>query len=221
MRVSLFIRRDFHTILPYCGTLSIKKKLLQHLALVVQDDEMNTLGVLIPSDILLRPHNLVIDCLTPKPALSPDCKVSEALQIMEREAMEVLPVYQNERFEGLVFRNDLLKCLTEEKKELETKVIERTNEIERQNRLLQQISWMQSHETRQPLATLLGLINIIDKSSLTEDNRRIVAMLEKAARELDEVIRNTVIKANSADEKLEQNPDPLKPSASSTCDLSD
>jgi light-regulated signal transduction histidine kinase (bacteriophytochrome) len=123
--------------------------------------------------------------------------VAETLQIMERELTEVLPVYKVERFEGLVFKNDLLKFVTERKKELEIRIAERTNEIEKQNELLKENSWMQSHKTRQPLATILGLVNIIDKSSLTESNLEIIGMLEKIAQEIDEVIRTTVIKANS------------------------
>lgn len=198
MTISSFIRRDFLTIQAFSGTQSIKKNLIHYSALVVQDEDLNTLGVLTPLDIIQRPHNLVIDCLTVKPALSSECMVSEALQIMEREQTEVLPVYKLELFEGLIFKNDLLKFVTERKRELEIKIAERTNEIEKQNELLRQISWMQSHQTRQPVATILGLVNIVDKSSLTEDNLEIIGLLEKTAQELDEVIRSTVIKANSA-----------------------
>jgi PAS domain S-box-containing protein len=70
-------------------------------------------------------------------------------------------------------------------------------QIEMQTEILQQISWMQSHQTRQPVATILGLINILEKSSLSDDNRKIVAMLEDTALKLDDVIRDTVIRANS------------------------
>jgi len=70
-------------------------------------------------------------------------------------------------------------------------------QIDMQAQILQQISWIQSHQTRQPVATILGLINILDKSSMTEDNQKIIGMLEQTAHKLDDVIRETVIKANS------------------------
>jgi len=47
------------------------------------------------------------------------------------------------------------------------------------------------------VATILGLINILDKKTLTDDNREIVALLEKTIVKLDEVIRETIVKANS------------------------
>ena len=67
---------------------------------------------------------------------------------------------------------------------------------ERQANILNDIAWSQSHETRQPLATLLGLINILDKASLTHENKEIIGMLEKTANKLEDVIRQNVIRAN-------------------------
>ncbi|MFZ6010989.1 MAG: CBS domain-containing protein [Bacteroidota bacterium] len=207
MMVSFFVRRDFLTIHAYSGTQAVKSSLLKHSALVVQDEDMNTLGVLTLTDILHRQHNLVIDCLTAKPSISPDCDVETTLQVMEREQAEVLPVYRQEQFLGLVFKQDLIKFITEQKKELETQVAERTRDIERQNELLRQISWMQSHQTRQPVATILGLINIIDRSTLTENNLEIIGLLEKTTEKLDTVIRTTVIKASSGSDRAS----PLSP----------
>jgi signal transduction histidine kinase len=67
---------------------------------------------------------------------------------------------------------------------------------ERQANILNHIAWSQSHETRQPLATLLGLINILDKTSLSEDNKKIIGLLEETAHKLELVIRQNVIRAN-------------------------
>lgn len=116
---------------------------------------------------------------------------------MEREQAEVLLVKQHNRIEGLVFKIDLLYFNNRQKKELEAKVAERTRENERQNELLRQISWTQSHETRQPVATIPGLINIFDKSSLTKENLEIMGLLEETVNKLDKIIRETVVQANS------------------------
>lgn len=67
---------------------------------------------------------------------------------------------------------------------------------EHQANILNEIAWSQSHETRQPLATLLGLINILDKKSLTDDNKQIVALLEETASKLESIISQNVIRAN-------------------------
>jgi PAS domain S-box-containing protein len=334
MNISFFIRRDFQTIQAYEGIRAIKDNLIQQAALVVQDEDQNHIGILTPLDIIQHPHNLVIDCITTKPVLSLPGTVDEALQIMQSEQSEVLPVYNGGRFEGLIFKNDLLEFVKTKRRELEKEVAEQVKEIkaihaqletsrhilqaifdstqsyillvdpeyriiffnkraqegsrelygremmlgdsileyksdvdemdlrsfeenftkaiassrtvveereifypnmtsswlrseytpvydrgvligvalrsvditdrkhyelqiEMQTEVLQEISWIQSHQTRQPVATILGLINILEKSSLTEDNRKIVSMLEETAHKLDDVIRETVIKANS------------------------
>lgn len=67
---------------------------------------------------------------------------------------------------------------------------------EKRAQLLDYIAWVQSHETLQPLASLLGLINILDKKSLTEENAKIVNMMEETALKLEGIIRQTVVKAN-------------------------
>ena len=90
----------------------------------------------------------------------------------------------------------------------ERKVMENRNE--QQTSILNQIAWSQSHETRQPLATLLGLINILDKDSLTDENKKIIALLESTARKLEDVIRKNVLWANTgatSDDNAHRAPD--------------
>ncbi|MEO7992212.1 MAG: histidine kinase dimerization/phospho-acceptor domain-containing protein [Chryseolinea sp.] len=73
----------------------------------------------------------------------------------------------------------------------------REKQIKKQNEQLRKILWIQSHRTRQPVASILGLIHILDKKSLTEDNQKIFQMLQVEADKLDNVIRETVIRTNS------------------------
>jgi PAS domain S-box-containing protein len=284
-------------------------------------------------DIIQRPHNLVIDCISPKSVLYAECDLETALQIMQKEQTDVLPVYNKDRFEGLLFKSDILEFLMAQNTELENKVQERTellrkstenikaseqvlkalfnstqsviflvsseyeilffnkkaydnslilhqkeikigdniidyitdtenniyksfrseferalndeyvivekeikyteessiwfkteyfpvyendrtigvaiiitdiNEkkkyelrIRKQNEMLQEIAWIQSHKNRQPIATILGLMSLIQKSELTESNKEIFEMLESKTRELDQIIHEIVSKTNS------------------------
>lgn len=74
-------------------------------------------------------------------------------------------------------------------------------EFERQNdqrlKQLDQIAWSQSHETRQPVATILGLINILDRDSLTTENMEIIKLLKETTEKLDEIIHRNVFMASS------------------------
>lgn len=99
---------------------------------------------------------------------------------------EYTPVYDQGKIMGVALR---IADVSERK--------QKEQKIEQQNEQLRKISWIQSHQTRQPIATILGLIYIMDKKSLTDDNLKITEMLEAEVDKLDAVIRNTVFRANS------------------------
>ena len=66
-------------------------------------------------------------------------------------------------------------------------------EITAQNESLLNIAYIQSHEYRRPVASILGLINVI-KQDEYEFNKESLTMMENAVNELDEKI-NRVVKA--------------------------
>jgi len=101
---------------------------------------------------------------------------------------EFTPVYDHGNIVGVALR---IVDVTERKK--------REQKIAAQNEQLQKISWEQSHLTRQPVATMLGLIHILDKTTLSEDNLRIVELMKKEVDKLDVIIHDMVMKANSCD----------------------
>lgn len=62
--------------------------------------------------------------------------------------------------------------------------------IEKQNDQLRQIAWIQSHEVRSPVATILGLTQLFNKEDVADpENCNIINMVEEAASNLDNVIR--------------------------------
>lgn len=62
--------------------------------------------------------------------------------------------------------------------------------IEHQNEQLTQIAWIQSHEVRHPVASILGLIKLFNRDDKNDaDNVEILDKVEEAAMELDKVIR--------------------------------
>lgn len=64
-------------------------------------------------------------------------------------------------------------------------------EIEAQNESLKEIARMQSHDIRQPLTSIMGLINTIKDDDYTVEKERIL-MLEEAANDLDTKIHAIV-----------------------------
>lgn len=65
--------------------------------------------------------------------------------------------------------------------------------IKEQNERFSEISWFHSHKVRAPVATILGLINIIEMEK--KFNYNYVELLKKAANDLDNVIKEIVLKS--------------------------
>ncbi|MGV8877753.1 MAG: PAS domain S-box protein [Sphingobacteriaceae bacterium] len=74
--------------------------------------------------------------------------------------------------------------------------------IEAQNEKLKEISWMQSHIIRAPLARIMGLVPLIsDLDEIPAETREMMDYLMQSANELDEVIREITLKTELIDPK--------------------
>lgn len=71
-------------------------------------------------------------------------------------------------------------------------------EVEKQNKKLMEIAWLQSHEVRGPLSTLMGLMALFNTQNPADpENVNILQMMEITAQKLDEVVQSIVAKANN------------------------
>lgn len=61
--------------------------------------------------------------------------------------------------------------------------------IEAQNKKLQEISWMQSHKMRSPVATIMGLVQLLKPEKLDSDTAQIISNILAATQKLDEAIK--------------------------------
>jgi len=86
-------------------------------------------------------------------------------------------------------QNRLQHALIEKHKSLEDAL----NNIAQKNAMLREVTWMQSHEFRGPLARMLGLIHVLqdyDKFSQVKMTReQVVEEIKLAAEELDRLVR--------------------------------
>jgi PAS domain S-box-containing protein len=87
-----------------------------------------------------------------------------------------------------------------------TDVTERLNyiqAIETQNEKLREISWVQSHLVRAPLAKIMALIPLFkDTKSDNEQQEQLLEYLKSSANELDGVIKNITDKAQKGDHPI-------------------
>ncbi len=68
--------------------------------------------------------------------------------------------------------------------------------VEEQNKTFREISWMQSHLVRAPLARIMGLIPLLNASADKKDQAEIINYIALSTTELDEVVRKISKKSN-------------------------
>lgn len=70
-----------------------------------------------------------------------------------------------------------------------TDELKKVSRIEHQNRRLKEIAWLQSHKMRAPVASMLGLVQLINKDELgSEENRLLLEYIEEALGNMDAII---------------------------------
>ena len=68
--------------------------------------------------------------------------------------------------------------------------------VEKQNKQLQEISWIQSHVVRAPLTRMMGLINVLELMSQDEATKhKVLKHIMESAHEVDDIIRDIVKKS--------------------------
>jgi len=132
MKIENFVKRDFFVASPFAGVADLKKHLFKKNAVVIIEDE-HFFGVLTPYDIIKKPYTLAIDCLSAKTELITENTLEYVLLTMKHENTEVLPVFKDEKFYGLIFKNDIVDHLNEQNSNLQTKVEQQTKILALQN----------------------------------------------------------------------------------------
>jgi PAS domain S-box-containing protein len=127
-------------------------------------------------------------------------KQKTAEQDLLRTNQELI-VFQNQLKQNIEELYASQSKIEEQKQHLEQEVNERKQAEEKilaQNEILREIAWHQSHTIRRPVATILGLINLINKEeNATEaEKKQYLNYLLETTQELDSVIHTIVEKTN-------------------------
>ncbi|HEX8040461.1 MAG TPA: two-component regulator propeller domain-containing protein [Chryseosolibacter sp.] len=84
---------------------------------------------------------------------------------------------------------------------LEMLVKQRTAELENKNKALEEYAFINAHKLRSPVASILGLLNLLSKTDLKGDSRVIREHLQRSAEKLDAVVRSITEAIEKADKK--------------------
>lgn len=111
----------------------------------------------------------------------------EAFSIVRQRESDGRQIYEELSFnpihdlhENVIGVNCFLRDITEQQEHLQR--------IEKQNKRLREIAWIQSHLVRAPVASIMGLAQLCNLDD--SPNAEIIPMLKKSAEELDKVIMN-------------------------------
>ncbi len=77
---------------------------------------------------------------------------------------------------------------------LESLVKERTHELEKKNVALEEYAFINAHNLRAPVASILGLINLMSRIDHDDESKKLVEHLGTSASKLDEVV-NSITRA--------------------------
>jgi len=116
----------------------------------------------------------------------------------------VTPVYENKRINGA--------CITGRDVTLRKLYLKN---LEDQNKTFREISWMQSHLVRAPIARLMGLIPLFKAATDDQERAELADYCNTSILELDEIVKNISQKSNAI---LEKYPAPETEGSDSTKD---
>lgn len=174
MIIRTLIQRDYVTVGPYAGTHTVKSAVIDRSAVVVMENG-TVYGILTATDLLARPHNLVIDCITPKPTVSPTHSINEALDVMRESKFRILPVCENGAFVGLISYDDLIEFLS--------KI------IDEQKTIVQSIA----HDLKNPINSIMGLSSLLRNNLIKEENIELLDYTDKACQYASEIINDLLL----------------------------
>jgi ligand-binding sensor domain-containing protein len=120
-------------------------------------------------------------------------KLLEDKRILEEKVTErTLEIQQ--QAEEIQAQNEEIQSQAEEiqgiNDNLEELVKARTAELIKKNKAAEESAFIIAHELRAPVASLLGLINLISKCELNDEAKTVVTHMEDSAEKLEVVVRN-------------------------------
>ncbi len=128
------------------------------------------IGYITSKDLISRPYNLVVDCLSEKPNLSADLKIKDALKIMEDACTDILLVYEGSIFIGILDKGDIAHHLAD--------MLE-VNHVNLQGVV---------HDLKSPISNMMGILHILEQSLENPGDTELLIFAKKACRTASDLI---------------------------------
>lgn len=186
MSIAALVRKDNPKISPYSGVASIKKDLTLHSALIVEESGIYY-GILTATDLVNKPYNLVIDCISHVTTIEANTALSQAILIMKQENTEILQVFENKKFIGIIHKNDILDRLSKKsKKFIESEKDKQSKLDEDKNHFFHSVI----HDLKSPVENIYSLIAILQKNKKDIPDEKILEYVSVSCNNAKNIINN-------------------------------
>lgn len=183
MYIETLVRKNSPTTSPYAGVASVKKDLMLHSVLIVEEFGIYY-GILTVNDLVNKPHNLVIDCISHGSIIEAEAELSQAISIMKQENTEVLQVFENKKFIGIIHRSDILNHLS--KKDCQTSECQKVNHQDVTNHFFHSII----HDLKSPVENISSLVEILQKNKESIKDKKILDYIKVSCNNAKSMISN-------------------------------
>lgn len=183
MSISSFVRSDYATINAYEGISIARRSESIDKGIVVLDED-EPIGVLTPSDLARKQHQIIIDCLSAKPTVRKTDKIADVLELMEHSGHNILMVYDNDKFAGTISQSDILNHL-------------HTN-FKRQKLTLQSAA----HDLQSPIASIKMLGDMLQNNLKLAENKELVDYLNQSCDFAQKIIEDILVTEQAIEEPM-------------------
>jgi predicted transcriptional regulator len=153
MKISPLIDTDYRSIDIEEEILEVSERLKEVRYLVPIDRNMQAVGIVTIDDVHRHPYGKIIDCDIAKPNTKPDDTLIYVMEMMKKDNLHYLPVFDQYKFVGVISLAKIAQRLAEH--------------LENAQILYQKVI----HDIRNPIANIKGLSQLMIKSKSEEENR--------------------------------------------------
>lgn len=185
MRISKLIKHKVETLDAYVNTDIARQHPFIEEGIVVTDNQV-PLGVITSADLTRKQHNLLVDCMSVKPHVAPEEKITVVLDIIKQTGHKILPVYDAGNFVGTISQSDLLKHMQER--------------LESQRKVLQAAA----HDLKSPVNSIRQLCSVLCSTLQQPDNLEMVHTIQNICDFAQRITEDILFTEQVFEESLQQ-----------------
>ena len=186
MSIEPFVTQEYALIDAYEGVLAARQSTMLSKGIVVTELD-KPIGLLTSEDLATRQYRIVIDCLTQKPVVDRNDRISDVLAAMENSGQNVLMVYDRQHFVGLISQNDILRHL-------------------QANLGLQKLKVQAAaHDLKNPLASIQMIASMLQDVLVLPKQQKLLDYLLQSCGHAHKIVEDILLTEQAAEKSLATN----------------